>query len=107
MPRIVIRLVLFTFFLNFLLACAHSDAPEPSAVEAAAPGVSDSTLYGRIGGQEVLKKFANEFVRALALNNKIMSNPQVAGALSKNQNNHKEKLASLLCQISGGPCKYE
>ena len=64
-------------------------------------------LYARLGGQDVVQTFANQFVKQIALNSKIMTNPIIAGALSKNQDNHKQKLASLLCQISGGPCKYE
>lgn len=103
MPRIVIRLILLSITL---VSCTHP-LKEPSTVEAAAPTSADPTLYNRIGGTEVLKNFANQFVQQIALNSKIMSNPLIAGALSKNQSNHKEKLATLLCQISGGPCKYE
>ncbi len=105
MPRISEFGLLLLFSLSFTLtACSHPQKEE-TAVEAAAP--EGSSLYDRIGGEVVLQNFANEFVKQVALNNKIMSNPIVAGALSKNQDSHKKKLATLLCQISGGPCKYE
>ncbi len=105
MPRISEfgLLVLFSLFA-LLPACSHPQKEE-TAVEAAAP--EGASLYSRLGGEEVIQNFANQFVKQLAMNNKIMSNPIVAGALSKNQDDHKKKLATLLCQISGGPCKYE
>lgn len=107
MPRIVSGflngLVLFSLLIS--LAGCSQPQKEETAVEAAAP--EGSSLYTRIGGEPVLQTFANEFVKQIALNNKIMTNPVVAGALSKNQDNHKKKLAILLCQITGGPCKYE
>lgn len=103
MPRIVNLLVVTTFLIT---GCGHS-SKEPNAVDVAAPGDAQATLYDRIGGEEVLKNFADQFIAQISLNTKIMSNPVVAGALSKNQNNHKEKLATLLCQLTGGPCKYE
>lgn len=91
--------------LSIVLSSCSQPQKEETAVEAAAP--EGSSLYSRIGGQPVLRNFANEFVKQIALNNKIMSNPLIAGALSKNQDAHKKKLATLLCQISGGPCKYD
>lgn len=105
MPRISEFGLLVLFGLSFTLPACSQPQKEETTVEAAAP--EGSSLYDRIGGEKVLRNFANEFVRQVALNNKIMSNPIVAGALSKNQDNHKKKLATLLCQISGGPCKYE
>lgn len=105
MPRISEFGLLVLFSLTAAISgCSHPQKDQ-TVVEAAAP--AGSSLFTRIGGDPVLQSFADQFVRQLALNNKIMSNPRVAGALSKNQDEHKKKLATLLCQISGGPCKYE
>ena len=103
MPRVSKQII--TILLVCLSACSHPQKEE-TAVEAAAPE-GDQSLFSRIGGEPLLQKFADQFVRQVALNNKIMSNPIIAGALSKSQDDHKKKLATLLCQISGGPCKYE
>ncbi len=87
-----------------LTSCSHLQKEE-TAVEAAAP--EGESLYGRLGGEKLIQTFSDQFVKQIALNNRIMSNPIIAGALSKNQDDHKKKLATLLCQITGGPCKYE
>lgn len=106
MPRIL-RTILLLFSITFGLgACGHLPKEE-SAVEAASPEGPTPTLYSRLGGEETLRKFSDTFIQQLALSNKLMSNPQIAGAMSKSQRDHKEKLMTLLCQASGGPCKFQ
>lgn len=101
--RSIFQLLVVFGLTAFLSSCSYFQKEE-TAVEAAAPA---GTLYARLGGDAVVQNFSDQFVKQIALNNKIMSNPLIAGALSKNQDNHKKKLATLICQISGGPCKYE
>lgn len=104
MPRI---LMILPLILSLCLAGCSAPLKDESATEAAAPEGEKPSLYSRLGGEPTLKAFADQFVQQLALNNTIMKNPIVAGAMSKPHKNHKEKLATLLCQITGGPCKYE
>lgn len=87
------------------------DGATPPADGAAADGSkplnpNEKSLYDRVGGKDVLVKFTSKFVDAMASNPKLLANPKIAEGMKKDQSKHKASMADYLCQISGGPCKY-
>jgi len=85
---------------------AGNSAAKPGPGGAAGAAQPEKSLFDRIGGKEILTKFADKFVDSLAANPKITSNPKVAEAMKKDLSKQKSSMAEYLCQISGGPCKY-
>jgi hemoglobin len=83
-----------------------ADGAPANSAKASSP-VNEKSLYDRIGGKEMLAKFSDKFVDAMAANPKLLANPKVAEAMKKDQSKHKASMTEYLCQVSGGPCKYK
>ena len=66
------------------------------------------TLFERAGGTYALAAVADDFVEALFADSVLGSRPAMKLALRNGRKpGFKFQLASLLCQETGGPCKYD
>lgn len=77
--------------LAFALACGAQAQPAPQ----------DDALYQAFGGKPGLEKLMDDFVP------RLYADPRI-GAFFKdtNQKYLKGQLADQLCQVAGGPCRY-
>jgi len=64
------------------------------------------SLYDRLGGQPAIQAVASGLVDKILADKRV--NMWFAHAASSPENTklYKEKLASFICQSTGGPCKY-
>jgi hemoglobin len=64
-------------------------------------GMSDKSLYERLGGKEAITAVVDDFVGRVAADNRIN------GFFAKaNIPRLKTQLVNQICEASGGPCKY-
>src|SRR5690349_4740408 len=86
-------------------ARAQSDSESPAeAAETARP----RTLFQRLGGTYVLARVVDGFVDAMYLDPVIRANATARRQLDvAHKAGIKFQIATLLCQETGGPCKYE
>lgn len=73
-----------------------------AAALCAAPAVADTTLFDQLGGKPGLDRLCDDFMQRL-----------LADARMKpffhdvDQAQFKSRLADQLCEVSGGPCRYD
>jgi hemoglobin len=80
-----------------LLAAAVS----ASAADTAAP------LYERLGGLRGITIVVDDFIDRLVINQTLNANPAIsAGRVSSPPPYLKFQVAQLVCEVTGGPCKY-
>jgi hemoglobin len=92
-------LLLTVSFVAPVLAAGESDDEQ-----AARP----RTLHDRCGGIYTLARVVDGFVEALVLDPVIKANAAIRKALPPSRRaGFKYQMTSLLCQETGGPCKYE
>lgn len=95
-----LRIALLT--LSFAL-CAFL-APAALAEEQAETGVS---LYDRLGGLKNITVLVDDFIDRLVANETLNKNPAIsAGRNSSPPPYLKFQVSQLVCEVSGGPCKY-
>ena len=83
---------------TLLLAAAPLRAETP----AAAP-----SLYDRLGGVYAIAAVVDDFIERIYVNATVNANPAIAGARNQMRKpGLKVQVATLVCQVTGGPCKY-
>jgi hemoglobin len=76
------------------------------AVAQEAPAAKPS-LYERLGGLYPLSAVVDDFIERVYVNPTLNANPNVANARSAlRKPGLKVQVAMLVCQVTGGPCKY-
>jgi hemoglobin len=64
-------------------------------------------LYDRLGGLYNIAAVVDDFIERLYVNETLNANPAIAGARNQARKaGLKVQLATLVCQATGGPCKY-
>ncbi len=77
-----------------------------STVSAQQAGTQTS-LYDRLGGLKGITVVVDDFIDRLVSNKTLNSNPAIAaGRKSSPAPYLKFQVAQLVCEVSGGPCKY-
>jgi hemoglobin len=85
-------------------AAVRAQDPTPRADDAPAP----KTLFERLGGIYVLSTVVDDFVDGLYADPVINTRPAAKHALrAARKAGFKFQATSLLCQETGGPCKYD
>jgi hemoglobin len=65
------------------------------------------SLYDRLGGLYPISAVADDFIDRVYVNATINANPAIANARSAvRKPGLKVQVATLVCQVTGGPCKY-
>ena len=78
-------------------------APVALAEQAAA----NATLYERLGGLKGITVVVDDFVNRLVVNKTLNKNPAIkAGRISSPDPYLKFQVSQLVCEATGGPCKY-
>ena len=94
-PKIAIASVVFVL--------ATSVAPFASAQQ---PG-DQKPLYERLGGLKGITVVVDNFVNRLVVNKTLNKNPAInAGRISSPAPYLKFQVSQLVCEATGGPCKY-
>jgi len=85
-----------------------SDAPA-RPVSTAAPAGSPATksLYDRLGGAYPIAVVVDDFIERLLVNETLNANPAIKEARQRvPAQGLKFHVTTLVCQVTGGPCKY-
>jgi len=87
--------------LASVLATASLLAQEKTQVPAPTP------LYERLGGLYNIAAVVDDFIERLYINSTINANPAISKARSQlRKPGLKTQVTMLVCQVTGGPCKY-
>lgn len=88
-----------TFALSALMT-APSLAQPPA-------GAAKAPLYERLGGLRGISLVVDDFIDRLVANQTLNRNPAIsAGRKSSPAPYLKVQVSQLVCEVSGGPCKY-
>jgi hemoglobin len=84
------------------------DRSRPYAPGPSLDGPPQTPLYERLGGREGLSRIAGDFFRGLETNTQLArQNPNIARvSAGSDRPQRQERLADLLCQLTGGPGHY-
>jgi hemoglobin len=91
-----------TLFLSIALAAsfvaASAWAEEP---------VASKPLYDRLGGLYNISAVVDDFIERIYVNETLNANPAIAAARNPARKaGLKVQVATLVCQVTGGPCQY-
>ena len=76
------------------------------AARAQQPG-AQKALYERLGGLKGITMVSDDFINRLVVNKTLNQNPAInAGRRNSPPPYLKFQVSQLLCEVSGGPCKY-
>jgi hemoglobin len=65
------------------------------------------SLYERLGGAYPISAVVDDFIERIYVNATVNANPAIARARSQMRKpGLKVQVATLVCQVTGGPCKY-
>jgi hemoglobin len=69
--------------------------------------VAKAPLYERLGGLKGITAVADDFINRLVVNETLNANPAInAGRKSSPAPYLKFQVSQMLCEATGGPCKY-
>lgn len=100
------RIRLFAQSFLIALTLAVPAAPVVAADEAAASPAAAS-LYDRLGGTYPIAVVVDDFIERLLVNDTLNANPAINEARKRvPKQGLKFHVTTLVCQVTGGPCKY-
>ena len=79
------------------------------SASAQAPGAQKPapTLYDRLGGAYAIASVVDDFIERLLVNDTLNANPAIKQARDRvPKAGLKFHVTTLVCQVTGGPCKY-
>jgi len=77
------------------------------ASESATPGDAQKPLYDRLGGLLGITQVTDDFIDRLVTNKTLNANPAIDAGRKRSPASYlKFHVSTLLCQVTGGPCKY-
>lgn len=78
-----------------------------AAASASAEDRPGTSLYDRLGGVGPISVVVDEFIERLTANELLNANPAIKAARARVPNSYlKFHVTSMVCQATGGPCKY-
>ena len=87
------------------LATILAAAPLPARLNAQAP--TPKPLYERLGGLYNIAAVVDDFIERIYVNPTVNANPAIRDARSDlRKPGLKTHVTMLVCQVTGGPCKY-
>lgn len=82
-------------------------APAAPAKGGAAAPAAKKSLYDRLGGLMGITVVVDDFINRLVPNADLNKNPAIDAARKKIPASYlKYHVSALVCQVTGGPCKY-
>jgi hemoglobin len=77
------------------------------AGESATPSGAQKPLYDRLGGLLGITQVTDDFIDRLVTNKTLNANPAIDAGRKRSPAAYlKFHVSTLLCQVTGGPCKY-
>jgi hemoglobin len=71
------------------------------------PATPSKSLYDRLGGIYAIATVVDAFIERLLVNNTLNANPAIDAARKRvPKAGLKFQVAALVCEVTGGPCKY-
>src|SRR5262245_21303661 len=71
------------------------------------PPAPSRSLYDRLGGAYAIATVVDDFIERLLVNDTLNANPAIKEARERvPKAGLKFHVATLVCQVTGGPCKY-
>lgn len=90
-----------------LLAGAMATAGSIAPLAAAQQADTAKPLYERLGGLKGITVVVDDFINRLVVNKTLNKNPAInAGRKSSPAPYLKFQVSQLVCEVTGGPCKY-
>jgi hemoglobin len=75
--------------------------------DAQAPGPVTKSLYERLGGLYNIGAVVDDFIERIYVNQTVNANPAISRARSPlRKPGLKIQVSMLVCEVTGGPCKY-
>jgi hemoglobin len=91
------RVVVSSFVILGLLAAAGQPQEKPAG----------PSLYDRLGGVYPISAVVDDFIERVYVNPTLNANPAIDRARNPMRKaGLKVQVATLVCQVTGGPCKY-
>ena len=98
---------LLTLLLPFSLALATEQPTAARPTRAAASAVAQKSLYERLGGVYAIAVVVDDFIERLLVDDTLNANPAIHHARERvPKQGLKFQVTALVCQVTGGPCKY-
>jgi len=67
----------------------------------------EKSLYERLGGVKPIVLVVDDFIDRLVTNETLNANPQIREGRDRSPDPYlKFRVTNLVCQVTGGPCKY-
>jgi hemoglobin len=77
------------------------------AGEPATPSVAQKPLYDRLGGLVGITQVTDDFIDRLVTNTTLNANPAIDAGRKRSPAPYlKFHVSALICEVTGGPCKY-
>jgi hemoglobin len=87
----------------FLAVALAATAPAALVAQQAA----DSSLYARLGGVYAIATVVDDFLERVLADSVLNANPRInAARQAVPRAGLKYRVTELVCQVTGGPCKY-
>ncbi len=72
-----------------------------------APAATKAPLYERLGGMKGISLVVDDFIDRLVVNRTLNKNPAIDAGRKRSPAPYlKVQVSQLVCEVSGGPCKY-
>jgi hemoglobin len=82
-------------------------AAKPAAAHSTAAPPATRSLYDRLGGAYAIATVVDDFIERLLVNDTLNANPAIFEARQRvPKAGLKFHVTTLVCQATGGPCKY-
>ena len=96
-----------TMFLPILSSVLLLGSFASSSVQAQEPSAQKVLLFERLGGLKGITVVVDDFIDRLVANETLNKNPAIdAGRTSSPAPYLKFHVSALVCEVTGGPCKY-
>lgn len=95
-------------FITFaLLACVAGSALLVPPARAQSAPAAKPPLYDRLGGLMGITQVVDDFLDKMVVDKELNLNPHISAARARVPAPYlKFQVAALMCQVTGGPCKY-
>lgn len=92
---------IFSYIFAFMLIIVWNAIPGTAAEKA------EKSLYDRLGGEYPIAVVVDSFIDLLLVNDVLNANPAIREARDRVPTpGLKYHVTALVCQVTGGPCKY-
>jgi len=93
--------------LKLIAVVTFSAGPLVAPVTLAEEAVAKAPLYERLGGLKGITVVVDDFINRLVANETLNKNPAInAGRKSSPAPYLKFQVSQMICETTGGPCKY-